>query len=61
MAQEDSLCDLVNSGFADERFKEYRKLVRYSKWVCKDCGRTARKRVNLCNPKRLYPKHKAAK
>ena len=61
MALEDSLCGLINSGFAEKRFKEYKRLVRYSQYVCRDCGRTARKKVNLCNPRRLYPKNKVVK
>jgi hypothetical protein len=61
MAHTKSLCKLVNEGFIAERFREYRKLVRYSRYVCRDCGRTARKKANLCNPKPLYPKGKSVK
>jgi len=56
-----TLCKLERSGYLVDNFKIYKKLVRYGKYVCKDCGRVARKKKNLCNPKRLYPKDKVVK
>jgi hypothetical protein len=56
-----TLCDLEKQGFVVTHLKEYKKLVRYGKWVCQDCGRVARRKKNLCNPKRLYPKDTVAK
>jgi len=56
-----SLCDLEKQGFVNNNFKDYKKLVRYGKYVCEDCGRVARKQANLCSPKRLYPKDKVVK
>lgn len=56
-----TLCKLERSGYLVDDFKIYKKLVRYGKYVCKDCGRVARKKTNLCNPKRLYPKDKVVK
>lgn len=61
MVIEKSLCDLEKQGFVVTHFKDYKKLVRYGKYVCVDCGRVARKKTNLCNPKRLYPKDKVVK
>lgn len=55
------LCELEKQGFVATNFKDYKKLVRFGKWVCKDCGRVARKKENLCNPKRLYPENKVVK
>jgi hypothetical protein len=59
MTIEKSLCDLEKQGFVANNFKIYKKLVRYGQYVCQDCGRVARKKANLCSPKRLYPKEKA--
>ncbi len=61
MVLDKSLCDLEKQGFVTTNFKDYKKLVRYGRYVCKDCGRVARKEKNLCNPKRLYPKDKVVK
>lgn len=61
MALNKSLCELERSGYIADNFKNYKKLVRYGKYVCKDCGRVARKKQNLCKPKRLYPKDKVVK
>ena len=56
-----TLCELEHEGFLKSDFKAYRKLVRHGIYVCKNCGRVARRKKNLCDPKRLYPKDKAAK
>ena len=61
MVLDKSLCDLEKQGFVVTNFKAYKKLVRYGRYVCLDCGRVARKKKNLCNPKRLYPQEKAPK
>lgn len=52
-----TLCDLKSNDFIKSDFKTYKELVRDGKYVCKGCGRVARKKKNLCDPKRLYPKH----
>ncbi len=61
MVLDKTLCELEQEGFLVERFKDYKKLVRHGKHVCKSCGRVARRKENLCDPKRLYPKEKAVK
>ena len=53
-----TLCELKSDGFIEKDFKSYRKLVRQGKYVCRRCGRVARRKTNLCHPKRLYPKDK---
>ncbi len=58
---EKSLCELEKQGFIVRNFKDYKKLVRYGRYVCKDCGRVARRKANLCNPKPLYPKDESIK
>jgi hypothetical protein len=61
MVMNKTLCELEKQGFVVTHLKEYKKLVRYGKWVCQDCGRVARRKKNLCSPKRLYPKDTVAK
>ena len=61
MALDKPLCELDKQGFVVTNFKDYKKLVRYGKYVCQDCGRVARKKKSLCSPKRLYPKDKVVK
>ena len=56
MVIEKKLCELEQQAFVVNNLKDYKKLVRYGKYVCESCGRVARKKNNLCNPKRLYPK-----
>jgi hypothetical protein len=51
-----SLCELEKQGYVITNFKNYKKLVRHGEFVCTDCGRVARRKQNLCSPKRLYPK-----
>jgi hypothetical protein len=48
-----SLCELEESGYLREHFDDYRKLVRNGKFVCRRCGRVARKERNLCKPESL--------
>ena len=55
-ALDKSLCELERKGFIAKNFKDYKKLVRHGKFVCQNCGRVARRKENLCAPKRLYPK-----
>ena len=56
-----NLCELDSDGFVVKNFKDYKKLVRYGQYVCFSCGRVGRKKANLCDPKRLYPKDKVKK
>jgi hypothetical protein len=44
------LCLLNNVG-AD--WEQYKKLVKNSSYVCKNCGRTAASDKNLCAPEKL--------
>jgi len=59
MSLNKKLCELEKQGFVVTNFKEYKKLVRHGKYVCKDCGLVSRRSQNLCTPKRLYSKGKA--
>ena len=56
MNSKKTLCELKGTDFFKSNFKEYKKLVRNAEYVCKNCGRVAALKKNLCEPKRLYPK-----
>ena len=47
------LCKLVKDDILDKDIKEYIKLVSDAKFVCRKCGRTAKKEENLCSAKKL--------
>jgi hypothetical protein len=47
------LCYLQNVGFVKEKFAEYKKLVKDSKFVCTECGRTAASDKNLCGAQKI--------
>lgn len=47
------LCYLNNLGFQKSNPDEYKDLVRDSKFMCKNCGRTASDKSNLCEPVKL--------
>lgn len=61
MALNKKLCDLDNSGYVVNNLKDYKKLVQHGQYVCVSCGRVARRKKNLCDPERLYPKDKDRK
>ena len=50
MSKDKTLCELKEDGFIEKEFKAYKKLVRNGKYVCRSCGRVARKKENLCKP-----------
>jgi len=49
----DKLCKLVKKGFHKESKKEYAKLMKTPKHLCKKCGRVADKPGNLCKPSKI--------
>jgi transposase-like protein len=50
---EEHLCYLQNLGYVQSNLKDYKKLVTNSRFVCKNCGRTAASDKNLCAPEKL--------
>ena len=58
MVLDEKLCILAKNGYMVNNYKDYKKLVRHSTYICKECGRVGRRKKNLCTPKRLYPKEK---
>lgn len=47
------LCYLGNLGYQKQNTKEYHELVRNPRFVCKNCGRVAAEKKNLCVPVEL--------
>jgi len=50
---EHHLCFFQNIGILRDQMKEYKKLIRDAKYVCKNCGRSAASRENLCFPEEI--------
>ena len=53
MSEQKTLCQLKEENFIKKDLKEYKKMVRNGRYVCKSCGRVARKKKFLCNPVEL--------
>jgi hypothetical protein len=47
------LCYLNNLGFQTSHPEDYKNLVRDPQFMCKNCGRVAADKKNLCNPETL--------
>ena len=47
------LCYLANVGYHAQNTDEYKELVRQANYLCKNCGRVAADKENLCNPVKL--------
>lgn len=50
---DDHLCYLVNMGYIESSFDDYKKLVKDAKFVCKQCGRAADSAENICRPEKI--------
>ena len=53
MAEKRTLCELEKANMLVDDLKTYKKLVSKGKYVCRRCGRVARKNQNLCKPEKL--------
>jgi hypothetical protein len=50
---DEHLCYLVNMGYLDNSFEDYKELVKNPKFICKHCGRGADSEENLCKPQKI--------
>jgi hypothetical protein len=50
---EKTLCALQEEGYIESDTEDYIKLIRPAQFFCKNCGRSAVKSENLCNPEKL--------
>ena len=48
-----TLCALSEEGFIDKHPKTFKKLIQPAKYYCQNCGRSAVKAQNLCNPEKI--------
>lgn len=48
-----TLCALQEEGFIDSHVEDFKKLIQPAQFFCKNCGRSAVKSANLCNPEKL--------
>ena len=48
-----TLCKRVKDDYLKENLKEYIKMVKEPKYICKKCGRVAEKEEMLCKPKKM--------
>lgn len=48
-----TLCKRVKEDYLKENLKEYIKMVKEPKYICKKCGRVAEKEETLCKPKKM--------
>lgn len=51
--QEKTLCALQEEGFIEARTAEFKKLIQPATFFCRNCGRSAVREQNLCNPDKL--------
>ena len=50
---DDHLCYLVNMGYLNDNFSDYKARVKDGKFVSKSCGRVADSKESLCRPTKL--------
>ena len=50
---DDHLCYLVNMGYMESNFEDYKVRIKDAKFVCKKCGRSADSDENLCQPQKI--------
>ncbi len=48
-----TLCDLQEDGYIESHPKKYKKLIYPARFFCKNCGRSAVSKNNLCSPEKL--------
>ena len=50
---EEHLCLLENIGYLRVALEDYKQMVKGPKFICKQCGRVAGDKRNLCEPEKL--------
>lgn len=51
--EDKTLCALQEEGYIQSNTEEFIKLIQPAHYFCKNCGRSAMKDNNLCNPEEL--------
>ncbi|BBO77263.1 hypothetical protein DSCW_46800 [Desulfosarcina widdelii] len=52
-ATEKTLCALQEEGYIESETEAFKKLIQPAAHFCKNCGRSAVRDQNLCNPEKL--------
>jgi len=50
---EEHLCLLENIGYVKVALEDYKQMVKSAKFICRQCGRVAGDKRNLCEPEKL--------
>lgn len=50
---EEHLCFLENIGYLRVALEDYKQMVKGPKFICRQCGRVAGDKRNLCEPEKL--------
>lgn len=50
MSEEKPFCKRITPGFLKKNLEEYKEWVREPLYVCRKCGRVARRSRDLCKP-----------
>ena len=51
--EDKTLCALQEEGYIESHTEEFKKLIQPARFYCQNCGRSAVRDINLCNPKEL--------
>ena len=51
--EDKTLCALQEEGYIESHTEDFIKLIQPSRFFCQNCGRSAVRSENLCNPKAL--------
>ncbi|MGD8292345.1 MAG: hypothetical protein PVF37_11615 [Desulfobacterales bacterium] len=51
--EEKTLCALQEEGYIQSNTEDFIKLIQPARYFCQNCGRSAVKSENLCNPHKL--------
>jgi ribosomal protein S27AE len=50
VSEEKPFCKRITPAFLKQHLEEYREWVREPRYICKKCGRVARRSRDLCKP-----------
>ena len=51
--EDKTLCALQEEGHIESHTEDFKKLIQPARFFCQNCGRSAVRSENLCNPKDL--------
>jgi hypothetical protein len=51
--EDKTLCALQEEGYIESHTEDFKKLIQPARFFCENCGRSAVRPDNLCNPEDL--------